>query len=388
MPPKLDICESYCLENDYKQIGRDNINQKHQINNSIEIIHKKLSKDKSIDKINYEMLDKLLVNTKLAEYFELIDEIKSGGGGSVFKGNFKKIKTKKIAALKMILFKKNENYRKEGNHSQNSQNEYIEDHSEISIHYKLKNRYIPDVYGYYSIKDRGVCIAMEHSQYGDLSNFKKHVLKKRIFSETLLCYIASQVLNAILYLQKNKIIHMDIKARNILIDDYLNVKLADFSVSLDYKSCKNTINLPNNGTTYYKSPEVLEEREIDVKDASKIDVFSFGIVLYYLGLGDYPYDMKDLKDDKEILKNIKEKELTFGKSHNSEMFKSFIKKCLEKDIKKRYNIDEALRDPWVLGNKHILNEKEKLYNASKFLINMATGNIIDFNEYVNGVSTG
>ena len=388
MPPKLDICESYCLENDYKQIERDSINQKHQINHSNEIIHKKLSKDKSIDKINYEMLDKLLVNTKLAEYFELIEEIKSGGGGSVFKGNFKKIKTKKFAALKMILFKKNENYRKEGNHSQKSQKEYIEDHSEISIHYKLKNRYIPDVYGYYSIKDRGVCIAMEHSQYGDLSNFKKNVLKKHIFSEALLCYIASQVLNAILYLRQNKIIHMDIKAQNILIDDYLNVKLADFSVSLDYKSCKNTINLPNNGTTHYKSPEVLEEREIDVKDASKIDVFSFGIVLYYLGLGDYPYDMKDLKDDKEILKNIKEKELTFGKSHNSEMFKSFIKKCLEKDIKKRYNIDEALRDPWVLGNKHILNEKEKLYNASKFLINMASRNIIDFNEYVNGVSIG
>ena len=388
MPPKLDFCKSYCLEKDYKQIGKDSINLKLQKNYNNQIIHEKQRKDRSKDKINNEMLNKLLINTKLAEYFELIDEIKSGGGGSVFKGNFKKIKTKKFAALKMIFFKANKKYRKEGNHSQNSQIEYIENHSEISIHYKLKNRYIPDVYGYYSIKDRGICIAMEHSQYGDLSNFKKNILKKPIFSETLLCYIASQVLNAILYLKQNKIIHMDIKVQNILIDDYLNVKLADFSVSLNYKFCKNTINLPNNGTTHYKSPEVLEEREIDVKDASKIDIFSFGIVLYHLGLGNYPYDMKDLKDDKEILKNIKEKELTFEKSNNSEMFKSFIKKCLEKDIKKRYNIEEALRDPWVLGNKYILNEKEKLYNASKFLINMDVGNIIDFNQYVNGVPTG
>ena len=156
MPPKLDICQSYCLENNYKQIGKDNINQKYQKKNNNQVINEKLSKDRLIDKINInEMLNKLLVDTKLDEYFELIDEIKSGGGGSVFKGSFKKIKTKKFAALKMIFFKKNENYRKEGNHSQNSQKEYIEDHSEISIHYKLKNRYIPEVYGYYSIKDRG-----------------------------------------------------------------------------------------------------------------------------------------------------------------------------------------------------------------------------------------
>ena len=201
------------------------------------------------------------------------------------------------------------------------QKEYIEDHSEIEIHYKLRSRYIPDIYGYYSIKDRGVCIAMEFSQYGDLSSFKKNILKKHIFSETLLCYIASQVLNGILYLHQNKIIHMDIKVANILIDDYLNVKLADFSVSYNYKLCKKYINLVNNGTIRYKSPEVIEEKVIEVKDASKVDIFSFGVVLYVLGLCDYPYDMKNLKDDKEILKNIKEKKLTFGTTK--------IRKCLK-----------------------------------------------------------
>ena len=92
--------------------------------------------------------------------------------------------------------------------------------------------------------------------------------------------------------------------------------------------------------------------------------------------------MKNIKDDKEILKNIIEKQLTFGTTKNSEMFKNFMKKCLEKDIKKRYNIYEALDDPWIKGNEFILNEKEKLCNASKFLINMTVGNIIDFNEYI------
>ena len=355
-------------------------------NDNSKILNNLNEKEKKEDIINRGELNELLVNTKLSEYFELLDEIKRGGAGAVFKGKFKTIKTTKLAALKIIFFKKNKNYKKEKGHSHNSEKEYEEDYSEVMIHYKLKTRYIPDVYGYYSIKDRGFCIAMEHSQYNNLSYFRKNILKKNIFSETLLCYIASQVLNAILYLHQNKIIHLDIKIGNILIDDYLNVKLADFSISYSYKSCEHYIKLDNNGTKCFKSPEVLECKNIDVKDASKVDIFSFGVVLYRLGFIDFPYDIKDPKivNDEVILKNIKEKELTFPKTKNSEMFKNFLKKCLEKDIKNRYNNYQALNDPWIRGNKFILNEKEKLCNASKFLISMAVGNIIDFNIYING----
>ena len=380
---KLKQEDNSIINIDNSKIKNGNIKQNFDTKNQ-----PNLNEEKKEDIINREELNELLENTKLSEYFELLDEIKRGGAGSVFKGKFKTIKTTKFAALKIILFKKNKDNQKEKGHSHNSQKEYIEDHSEVMIHYKLKSRFIPDVCGYYSIKDRGVCIAMEHSQYNDLSYFRKNILKKNIFSETLLCYIASQVLNAILYLHQNKIIHMDIKIGNILIDDYLNVKLADFSISYSYKSCKKYIQLENNGTKFFKSPEVLQSKKIDVKDASKIDIFSFGVVLYKLGLMGFPYDIKDPKvvNDEEILKNIKENELTFPKTKNSEMFKSFLKKCLEKDIKNRYNIYEALNHPWIRGNKFILNEKEKLCNASKFLINIAVGNIIDFNNYINGAN--
>ena len=342
------------------------------------------SYNKSNSKINGIEIANLLVGTKLKEYFELVEEIKSGGGGSVYKAKFTTIKTSKYAALKIISFKRNNNIREESNKLKKFKKSYKEKHSEILIHYKLKSRYIPDVYGYYSINNWGSCIAMEHSSFGDLSNFRKNVLKKYIFSETLLCYISWQVLNAISYLHKNKIIHMDIKTQNILINDYLEIKLADFSVSLDYKSCQETVCLLNNGTTHFKSPEVLEEREIDVKDASKVDIFSLGIVLYYLSSCDFPYETKYVTDDKQILKNIKEKKLNLEGTKNSEMFKNFLKKCLEKDLNKRYYIEEALKDPWIKGNYFILNEKEKLNNAGKFLINMSVDNIIDFNEYVNG----
>lgn len=300
--------------------------------------------------------------------------------------------TSKIAALKIISFKKNERYGGGSQKQQNAQKEYIEDYSEISIHWKLKNKNIPEFYGYYSIYNIGVSKVMEFFPYRDLSYFKKNILKKRTLSETLLCYISSQVLNAILYLHQNRIIHMNVKISNILVDEFLNMKLGDFSVSFDYKSCKNNIKLKNNGTIPYKSPEVMEERTIPVEEASKIDVYSFGVTLFTLALCSYPYEIKNPKskediNDRDTLKNIIVHELDFGNSKNSEMFKSFVKKCLEKDIKKRYNIFQALRDPWILGSKFIFDENEKLCNTSKFLINMNIDNIIDFNKYIAGTSS-
>lgn len=65
------------------------------------------------------------------------------------------------------------------------------------------------------------------------------------------------------------------------------------------------------------------------------------------------------------------------------MFKNFIRKCLEKDINKRYNIYEALNDPWIKGYQFIKNEKENLYNAGKFIIQLMVDNIKTFNDYVN-----
>ena len=306
-------------------------------------------------------------NSKLIEDFELIDYIKTGGTGQVYQAKFKKIQTQKIAALKFLFHKKKS-----------------EDHSEILIHKKLKHNNIPDIYGYYKIEG-GSCIAMEFSKFGDLENFKKTIIKKTYLSETLLCYFAYQILEAISYLHINKIIHMDIKKQNILVDEFLNVRLTDFSVSLNYKECKDKIVLPRNGTCYYISPEVLNEEEIDVEDASKIDIYSFGVLLYVLAFNDYPYELRgiDSKNYNQIKKNITEKELKFPEKPNtSKMFQNFVKKCLEKDNKKRYNIYEAMRDPWIKGYQFIIDEKERYCNASKLLMNIMVDNIREFNHWI------
>ena len=255
------------------------------------------------------------------------------------------------------------------------------------VHGSLKHKNIPLVYGYYKIGDNS-CIAMEYSHYGDLENFKKNVIKRAPLSESMICYLLGGLAEAVYYIHThNKIIHMDIKQQNIVIDDYINVKLTDYSISINYRNSPN-ITLPMIGTCYYMSPEVLKKETIPSNYASKIDVYSIGVLLYLLAFCDYPYKLKsvDNKNYTQILKNIEENELEFPKDFEiSKSFLKLLKCCLEKDINKRYNIYQLRNDPWVQGYQIILNEKEKLYNAGKFVIDLMVDNIINFNQYLEHI---
>lgn len=312
----------------------------------------------------------------IGEEFEILNYIKSGTAGHIYKGKIKRSKIEKLSALKFFIPK--------NNNDQNETQHLKEGYKEIILHYKLKYKNIPQVYGCYTING-GTCLSMEYCNFGDLNNFKKNILKKTCLSETIICFISSQILDAIFHLHKNKIIHFDIKPQNILVDDYLNFFLNDFSVSLSYKSIDEYIELNRVGTSYYICPESLNKERIKVEDASKIDIYSFGVLLYVLAFEDYPYNLRkpNDKENSKMAKNTQENELQFPKNINhSKMFLSFISKCLDKDINKRYNIYDALKDPWVKANKYILDEKEKLCNGEKFLINMLTNSIVEFNKFI------
>ncbi len=370
-------------------------------NDALKINKNKISKNKTEQVKNTEFeeskksntsskteLDLIKMNKFLSEYckdfnekFELLEQLKSGSAGSVYRGQLRNSKmNSRSIAFKFLLDLKEiqEKKTKEKKHDKNK-------HAEISIHGALKYKNIPEVYGYYKIQDYS-CIAMDYSKYGDIENFKRKVLKRSSLSETFVCYIAGGILEALYYLHvNNKIIHMDIKQQNILIDDFLTIKLTDFSVSINYKKAKDTISLPLVGTCYYISPEVLNKKTISVYDASKIDIYSLGVLLYLLAFYDYPYKLNEVnnKDFPKIAKYIEENELTFpDDTGHSKLFKQFLKNCLNKDIKKRYNIFQAINDPWYKAYKIILDEKEKLYNASKFVIDLMVDSLLPFNTYI------
>ena len=382
------------------EINKINYSKDSQINQiQIKNEEKTYEKEKNISKKNekeYISQKKQIEISEMKEYlslyckefdakFELLECLKSGSAGTVFCGKLRNNPNSKLIAFKFLIDNIKEirkhNSKEKSKKNKNNPNK----HFEISIHGMLKHKNIPEIYGYYKIMNDS-CIGMEFTKYGDIENFKKKILKRTSLSETLTLYIAGGILEALKYIHiKHKIIHMDIKQQNILIDDFLSIKLTDFSVSLKYKSAKDYINLPMVGTCYYMSPEVLKKKKILVSEASKIDIYSLGVLLYLLAFYDYPYNLNEVnsKDYFQISKNINNNNLEFPKeTGHSKVFINFLKNCLNRDIKKRYDIYQAMKDPWVKGYQIILNEKEKLYNAGKFVIDLMVDNFITFNNYI------
>lgn len=320
-------------------------------------------------------------NSSFFEKFDLLEFINSGSIGYVYRGKYKS--NKKIIALKFLINRKNKEKRDE----KEKQREIKEDYQEIEISKKLHHKNIIEIFAYYKAKNGYNFSVLEYARHGDLEYFLKKLLKRNMLSETSLNYFGKQILEALQYLHRCKIIHMDIKPGNILIDLNLNAKLTDFSVSCSFSSFHNEdlVNYPFVGTGKFMAPEIISKINMKIKDSEKIDIFSLGVSLYYLFYGDYPYKLKNVKnkDYEGILNNIKQEELEFPDNRKiSELFKDFLTKMLEKDYTKRLSIRQALAHPWMLGSQIIFDEKEKIYSHENFLIKLITDNIPKFNEYI------
>ena len=347
--------------------------------NSFNII--KNNKDNSKDKdninrhyyIKLENINSLIDETypKFRENFELTNYLSYGGTGIVYEGRLKKGNNNQKLAFKFKI-----NQKKKSDESQ-----------EISILKKLHHKNVTQIYAFIRMNEFSYFSVLELGKHGDIDNFQKVLLKRKILSETTICYFAKQILDALDFIHRCKIIHMDIKQGNILVDSNLNIKITDFSVSCSYSAFhpEDTVKFPYVGTSKYMSPEIIERTHMKIKDSPKIDIYSLGVTLYNIAFDCYPYKLDEVgsKEYDNILKNIKNEKLEFPKDRKvSSLFKNFLEGLLEKDYNKRFSIKKALNHPWIKGANYIFDEKEKSFCNENFLINLICDNIAPFNEYI------
>jgi len=167
----------------------------------------------------------------------------------------------------------------------------------------------------------------------------------------LIIHIIQGIAQGMNYLHSlaSRIVHRDLKSHNVLLDESMTVKLADFGLS-DVKKRKyfKSSSISKNradlmgvyGTPEWMAPEIMEGRKYD----QKVDIYSFGIVLCELTSRESPFYMQFSTDDPlEIIEAV----LDDGAIPQipdwcSEFFKPLILRCLDRDPSKRPEFKEII----------------------------------------------
>jgi len=177
-------------------------------------------------------------------------------------------------------------------------------------------------------------IAMEYIEGRDLRQILESGHRFRI-SEVM--RIAADVAVALAYAHRLGVVHRDIKPANIVLTKDGSAKITDFGIArLDTSNL--TVDGQFIGTPNFMSPEQVTGEEID----GRSDIFSLGVVLFYLLTGERPFAGNTMH---EVTLRVVQKPSpipsTIGKNIPAAL-NPIVLKCLEKNPDRRFQTGDEL----------------------------------------------
>ena len=216
--------------------------------------------------------------------------------------------------------------------------------------------------------------------YGNCFNINNNdkYLQNKFFNNNLfiLKFFSKQIIQSIDFLYNHNLVHCDIKPENFLIDNGFILKISDFSV---LKKIEKHKKIKLNSTTWnIKGPEYYTSlKEVDPNNGYKIDIFGFGLLLYY-----FLFQEHVLNDDNDKIflndknNDIKEKnnylchkinetinKIRYDRLHyiDNEL-KELIISMIHPDINERLNIRDLINNKWINEDNNIINQ---IYNINE-----------------------
>lgn len=250
-------------ENEELQLKVKNLQEENRM------LQQKKVAPKSSEKLNVDLGGQkrgiqLLGEDDINEY-EILEMIGHGGGGSVYKVS----KNGEIFAMKEMSTKDADITKFKS---------FISEYEILNI---LDHPNIIKAFGFFtSSAKRPPCIVLEYcaASLDDL-------ISRGGLSNEDLAFIVYQIADGMRYIHSKGVIHRDLKPANILVDTDCVIKISDFGISKLMSVEEQTMTL-GAGTQKFMAPEIINE---DDHYNEKVDVYSFGVLLFFiLSGGEFP----------------------------------------------------------------------------------------------------
>ena len=127
-----------------------------------------------------------------------------------------------------------------------------------------------------------------------IESINREWIEQANWSQTV-ARIGAQLASALHYAHSHNVLHRDLKPANVLVDEHGYPKIVDFNVSFSSNVLGATAATYFGGSLAYMSPEQLCAMDSDADTQAddlcgKCDVYSLGILLYELLIGERPFD--------------------------------------------------------------------------------------------------
>lgn len=217
--------------------------------------------------------------------------------------------------------------------------------TEIAVHRRMKH---PNICKFMrTFQDEwNIYLVLELCDGTTLMDLSKHPNRKSGFSIPETQFIMIQLLSSAHYMHENNVIHRDLKLGNVMLDDNMNLKVGDFGLAaqLVYEGeRKKTVC----GTPNYIAPEILLNGNNGVGHSFEVDVWSIGVILYTLLVGEPPFQTQDVK---ATYNRIKQCRYSFPVGCTvPEAAKSLVNRILQSNPDQRPTLMEIRADPFFHG---------------------------------------
>ncbi|KAL7668004.1 hypothetical protein ACOME3_008725 [Neoechinorhynchus agilis] len=132
-----------------------------------------------------------------------------------------------------------------------------------------------------------IFMVMEYVSGGELFDY---IVKKGKLDEKEARRFFQQIISGVDYCHRHMIVHRDLKPENLLLDENMNVRIADFGLSnmmADGEFLKTSCGSPN-----YAAPEVVSG---ELYAGPEVDIWSCGVILYAFLTGSLPFDDENVQ---------------------------------------------------------------------------------------------